>query len=220
MKINPKSVLKNVETLMLDMDGTLLDLAFDNYMWLEHIPRQFSLKKNISYEEAKKLLADKFMLAQGDLCWYSLDHWSDTLGMDILKMHYDASYKIKFLPKAQEFLERVCNQKFRVLLVTNSHRASLELKDANTGICNYFDEIHSSHDYGFAKENQKFWIALQKKIDFDPKNTLFVDDCSYVLRSAKRYGIEMLLKVTQPDSRFSEKNSSEFKGVKQVADIF
>ena len=33
-------------------------------------------------------------------------------------------------------------------------------------------------------------------------------------------GIGMLLKVTQPDSRFSEENTSEFKGVKQVADIF
>ena len=220
MKINPKSVLKNVETLMLDMDGTLLDLAYDNYMWLEHIPRQFSLKNNISYEEAKNFLTNKFMLAQGDLCWYSLDHWSDVLEMDIIQMHYDASIKIKFLPKAKEFLERIGGKGFRIFLVTNAHRSLLELKDATTGVCNYFDEVHSSHDFGFAKENQNFWIALQKIIGFNPETTLFVDDSSYVLRSAKKYGIGMLLKVTQPDSRFSEENNSEFKGVKQVADIF
>ena len=103
--------------------------------------------------------------------------------------------------------------------MTNSHRETLNLKDAVTGLGDYFDGMHSSHDYGHAKESQHFWGALQDDVGFNLKTTLFVDDSSYVLRSAAKYGIEMLLKVTQPDTRVVEKNSSEFEGVKRVAEI-
>ncbi|HBT55971.1 MAG TPA: haloacid dehalogenase, partial [Pseudomonas sp.] len=27
-----------IDTVLLDMDGTLLDLHFDNHFWLEHMP--------------------------------------------------------------------------------------------------------------------------------------------------------------------------------------
>jgi putative hydrolase of the HAD superfamily len=216
---SPQSPLENVETLMLDMDGTLLDLAYDNYMWLEHIPRCYAIENNMPHEDARQLLADKFALAQGNLRWYCLDHWSEDLGIDVVQLHHDASNKIEFLPGALEFLKHVCGEKLHVLLVTNSHRETLNLKDAVTGLCDYFDGIHSSHDYGHAKENQAYWKALQDEVGFDPTTTLFVDDSSYVLRSAQKFGIESLLKVTQPDTRVAAKNSSEFSGIRSVADI-
>ncbi|HNG60363.1 MAG TPA: haloacid dehalogenase, partial [Cellvibrionaceae bacterium] len=33
-----------IDTLLLDMDGTLLDLHYDNYFWLEYLPRAFAAK--------------------------------------------------------------------------------------------------------------------------------------------------------------------------------
>jgi HAD superfamily hydrolase (TIGR01509 family) len=219
MKMDPQSALQNTKTLMLDMDGTLLDLAYDNYMWREHIPGCYAVENDMPHEDARQLLADKFALAQGDLRWYCLDHWSEHLGMDVVQLHHDASDRIGYLPGALEFLRHVCEQKMRVLLVTNSHRETLKLKDAVTGLGDYFDGIHSSHDYGYAKESQAFWNALQDDVGFDSSTTLFVDDSSYVLRSASKYGLEMLLKVTQPDTRIPEKNASEFRGVKGVADL-
>ncbi len=204
---------------MLDMDGTVLDLAYDNYMWLEHIPRRYAIENDMPHEDARTLLASKFALAQGDLRWYCLDHWSDHLGMDVVQLHHDVSHRIGYLPGALEFLRHVCDQEMQVLLVTNSHRETLELKDAVTGLGDYFDGIHSSHDYGYAKESQEFWDALQEDVRFDSKTTLFVDDNSYVLRSAHEFGIEMLLKVTQPDTRVAEENASEFHGIRRVADM-
>jgi HAD superfamily hydrolase (TIGR01509 family) len=219
MNILPESALDKVETLMLDMDGTLLDLAYDNYMWQEHIPRHYAIENDMLHDDAKQLLADKFALAQGDLRWYCLDHWSEHLGIDVVQLHHDASHRIGYLPGALKFLKRVCGEKLRVLLVTNSHRETLNLKDAVTGLCEHFDGIHSSHDYGHAKESQKFWSALQEDVGFESKSTLFVDDSSYVLRSAHQFGIGHLLKVTQPDTRKAAKNTSEFSGVQRVAEI-
>lgn len=219
MNMNPKSAFRQTKTLMLDMDGTLLDLAYDNYMWMEHIPRHYAIDNGITHEDACNILKSKFVHARGDLRWYCLDHWSEDLGLDIIKLHHDNSHRIGFLPGALEFLQHVHELDMRVLMVTNSHRGTLQLKDAITGLGDYFDGVHSSHDYGFAKENQAFWSALQDDVGFECDSTLFIDDSPYVLRSAQTYGIGSLLKITQPDTRMPPKNPKEFHGIKGVAEL-
>ena len=204
---------------MLDMDGTLLDLAFDNYMWKELVPRRYAVENDMSFEDALELLMSKYEAVQGDLDWYCLDHWCDRLKIDVVQLHHDVSHRIGYLPGALEFLRSVHKQDVRVLLVTNSHPDTLALKDAMTGLGDYFDGLHSSHDYGHAKESQSFWNALQEDVGFDRETTLFVDDSQPVLRSAHEYGIKMLVTVTHPDTSEPEKEGSEFRGVKRVADM-
>lgn len=204
---------------MLDMDGTLLDLAFDNYLWKELVPRRYAVANGLSYEAAHALLTSKYAAVQGDLEWYCLDHWCDRLQMDVVQLHHDMSHRIGYLPGALEFLRRVRKQKVRVLLVTNAHPDTLALKDAMTGLGDYFDGLYSSHDYGHAKESQKFWNALQEDVGFDRHSTLFVDDSLPVLRSAREFGIGMLVSVTLPDTTEPLRSSSEFRGVQGVADL-
>lgn len=204
---------------MLDMDGTLLDLAFDNYLWKELVPRRYAVENDMSFAEARALLMSKYAAVQGDLEWYCLDHWCDRLKIDVVQLHHDMSHRIGYLPGALEFLRRVQEQNLRVLLVTNAHPDTLALKDAMTGLGDYFHGLYSSHDYGHAKESQKFWNALQEDVGFDRDSTLFVDDSLPVLRSAQEYGIEMLVSVTLPDTTEPARASSEFRGVQRVADL-
>ena len=219
MNLDPQSALQQSATLMLDMDGTLLDLAFDNYMWQELVPRRYAAQNNMPYDDARELLLAKYRAVQGDLEWYCLDHWCDRLGIDVMQLHHDASHRIGYLPGALQFLRKVHELDIRVLLVTNADPDTLALKDAMTGLGDYFDGLHSSHDYGFAKESQNFWNALQEDVGFDPETTLFVDDSLPVLRSARDYGVGMLLTVTLPDTAKPLKRDSEFRGVQRVADM-
>ena len=219
MNLDPQSALQQSATLMLDMDGTLLDLAFDNYMWKELVPRRYALQNDMPYDDARELLMAKYEAVQGDLEWYCLDHWCDRLGIDVMQLHHDASHRIGYLPGALQFLRDVHELDLRVLLVTNAHPDTLALKDAMTGLGDFFDGLHSSHDYGFAKESQNFWNALQKDVGFDCETTLFVDDSVSVLRSARDYGVGMLLTVTLPDTSKPLKRDSEFRGVERVADM-
>ncbi len=219
MKLDPQLALQESSTLMLDMDGTLLDLAFDNYMWKELVPRRYALDNQMLLEEARELLMAKYRAAQGGLDWYCLDHWCDSLQIDVMQLHHDASHRIGYLPGALEFLRDVQQRQIQVLLVTNSHPDTLALKDAVTGLGDYFDGIHCSHDYGHAKESQDFWSALQEEIGFDRETTLFVDDSLPVLRSADQYGIGMLVTVTRPDTTEAQIHDCEFPGVECVADM-
>jgi len=219
MKINPQTALGRCETLMLDMDGTILDLAFDNYIWKDLVPRRYAAANGMTFEAAREHLFGQYSAVQGDLEWYCLDHWNERLGIDVVKIHHDVTHRIGYLPGALDFLRAVHKQDVRVLLVTNSHPDTLELKNEKLGFSTFFDGIHSSHTYGHAKEHQAFWHALQETEGFDPETTVFVDDTVPVLRSAAEYGIRMPIAITNPDTSEPQRENGEFAGVKGVGEL-
>jgi putative hydrolase of the HAD superfamily len=118
-----------------------------------------------------------------------------------------------------KFLQHVQASNIRVLMVTNSHRDTLELKDDITGVASYFDGVYSSHDYGYAKEHQEFWHALQDEVGFDPETTMFVDDSQPVLQSAAVYGMAKLVEITQPDTSKPTRPDPKYPNVEAVADL-
>ena len=217
--MNPKSLLENCDTLMLDMDGTVLDLAFDNYVWLELMPQKYAEQTGISHDEAREFLYSQARSVQCKLDWYCVDHWGEKLGLDIMEIHRSVDDRIGYLPGARRFLETVSERNIRLLLVTNSHRDTLAIKSEVTGVADFFDHIYTSHDIGHAKEHQPFWQALQDAESFDPGRTLFIDDNISVLRSAQQFGVEMLLTVTRPDTSAPRRARSEFTGVEGVVDL-
>ncbi len=219
MKIDPKTALERCKTLMLDMDGTVLDLAFDNFMWLHHVPERFAAQNDMDPGEARERLYAKFREMQGRLEWYCLDHWSELLGLDIAGLHREQNHRISYLPGAKAFLESVRDHDVRVLLVTNSHVETLRIKDEVTGIAAHFDGIYSSHTFGVPKESQEFWRALERAERFDAATTLFVDDTPRVLDSAHKYGVAMLLGITHPDTTKSECDAGQYPGVSGLRDL-
>ena len=216
---DPKTMFTRCETLMLDMDGTVLDLAYDNYVWKELVPDHYAKATGISLDDARTRLYAKYDAIQGDIQWYCLDHWSERLGLDVLELHRGVNHRIGYLPRAKSFLEAVRETSVRVLLVTNSHPDTLSLKDEVTGLAGYFDAIYTSHQFGVAKERQAFWHALQEEEGFNAESTLFVDDNPAVLKSANTYGLDMLLEISQPDTSEPVRETSAYTGVMGIAEL-
>ena len=214
-----RNALSNCDTLMLDMDGTLLDLAFDNYLWMHIVPREFARQNDMSEEQAREQLYATMRKLQGSLDWYCLDYWSDQLGLDIATLHRDANHRIGYLPGAEEFLKQVSAMELRLLLVSNSHGTTLEIKNEVTEVKRFFDEIYLSHDLGHAKEEQPFWESLQDQENFDPQRTMFMDDNLSVLGSARDYGIRHLVAVARPETAGPAREMAGFKSVDRVADL-
>ena len=212
-------LLDNCDTLMLDMDGTLLDLAYDNFMWMEHIPAEYARNKEISEEAAREQLFETFKRLEGTLDWYCLDHWSDALDMDVVALHREQNKRIGFLPGAREFLETVSAHHVRVLMVTNSHQHTLDIKTEVTGIVEFFDDVYTSHALGHAKEDQPFWHVLQEVEEFDRLRTIFIDDNVSVLQSARDFGVGTLLHITRPDTRRPARHNEDFTGISGVAKL-
>ena len=189
-----------IDTVLLDMDGTLLDLHFDNHFWLQHVPMRYAQANGLELSVAKQELAQRYQSVEGTLDWYCVDHWTRELGLDIVLLKQEVDHLIAVHPHVLSFLETLQSAGKQRILVTNAHQKSLQLKLQKTRLGGYLDGVISSHDIGLPKENSEFWSKLQEHIRFEPSRTLFIDDSVSVLRSAQQYGIEFLLGISRPDS--------------------
>jgi HAD superfamily hydrolase (TIGR01509 family) len=209
----------SVRTILLDMDGTLLDLHFDNHFWLQHVPKRYAEKHGLGFAEAHQDLLGRYQRVAGTMQWYCVDYWSAELGLDIAELKQEIAHLIAVHPTVPEFLARATAVGKRVVLVTNAHHKSLTLKMARTGLAIHFDAIICAHDIGVPKEHPDFWAKLQSVEAFEPKTTLLIDDSLPVLRSARAYGIAHLLAVYQPDSMQPKKDVAEFLAIESFAQI-
>jgi len=210
---------QQIDTVLLDMDGTLLDLHFDNYFWMQHLPRVYAEREQISEEEASEHLNARFHAGRGTLAWYSLDHWTEQLGMDIPALKRELQHMVAVRPFALDFLKQLHASDRDVVLVTNAHRKTLDIKMDQVDITPWFDRIVVSHDLEAPKEDLGFWHRLQALHPFDPERTLLIDDTESVLDSADAYGIAHLLTLLQPDSRRQKRIDTRFPGIHHFDEI-
>jgi HAD superfamily hydrolase (TIGR01509 family) len=211
-----------IDTVLFDMDGTLLDLHYDNYFWLQHLPEQYALLKGCSVDEARERLKDKIRSQLGTLNFYCIDYWIDELEIDIVALKYEVQNRIQFLPHAEVLLTAINALPVQSLIVTNAHRKTLAVKDAAINISSYVDDVHASHDFGLPKEDPQFWELFSKKFSFDPARTVFVDDNEQVLASADQFGIRHLIMPLNPDSqRASQKmrQPERYTGIQSLAEL-
>jgi len=200
------------------MDGTLLDLHFDNYFWQTHIPSKYAKAHNMSLKEAQEYLNIETSKVSGKIEWYCLDYWTDKLDLPIVELKKEIKHKIALRPDTLPFLDALRHANKKVVLVTNAHPDSLSLKVERTELDKHIDLLISTHTYGVTKESQTLWTKLQADLNFDNDTTLFVDDSLTILDSAKKFGIKHLLSVANPDSKLPALSDVHLKGYPYITD--
>lgn len=208
-----------VDDVFLDMDGTLLDLHYDNYFWLEHLPQRFAEIKGGSADQVRDELHARYQSMRGTLDWYCLDYWQRDLEIDVVALKKEISDKIRFRPNAYEFLVWLQDSGKRIFLVSNAHRSSIELKFDYLQLHSLFDHVCSSHDYRSPKEHQDFWRLFREDIPFESERTVFIDDNTQVLDSAKEFGIGYLLSIEKPDLKKPEQSANGYQQIKDFKEV-
>ncbi|MEP1385093.1 MAG: GMP/IMP nucleotidase [Paraglaciecola sp.] len=204
---------KEINTVLLDMDGTLLDLHFDNHFWLEYVPIKLSKKRGVSIEDAKAFMVAEYEKVIGTLSWYCLDFWAEKLDLDIMEAKREINHLISMREDSIPFIDALKASGREVILVTNAHPDSLSLKVEHTQLDEHIDQLISTHEFGVTKESQELWQKLQAKLGFNPDTTLFVDDSLGILQAAKDFGIKHLLAVSNPDSKQPMREITNFPAV-------
>jgi putative hydrolase of the HAD superfamily len=203
----------DIQTVFLDMDGTLLDLHFDNHFWLEHLPVRLAEQRGATPQEISDYLNQRYTEMEGTLEWYCLDYWQNHLETDLVTLKHEIADRIQIRAHVERFLVSLHERGKRVVLLTNAHQKSVALKFGYVALEQYFDRIITSHSLGLPKEHGDFWQKLAEVEVYDPAHSLFIDDNLHVLRSAKAAGVKYLLAIREPDSRLPPKDTQEFVAV-------
>jgi putative hydrolase of the HAD superfamily len=208
-----------IDTVLLDMDGTLLDLRFDNWFWQEHVPAVWGAARGLSDADARRALEPRFTAMRGRLEWYCIDHWSRELGLDLPALKNGVREQVAWIPGAEAFLARLKALGKRRVLVTNAHPETLAIKDSHVDLVGHLDAVYSTHPFGAPKEDPAFWPRLAAAVAFDPARTLFVDDSLPVLQAAAGFGIGYLRAIRRPDSGHPPRDTGAFAGVDAIGDL-
>ena len=210
---HPKLDWRDITTVLLDMDGTLLDKHYDDYFWEHYLPQVYGAKNGVDLRQARNDLFARYRSVEKTLMWTDLGYWSEQLGLDIVGLKGELRHLIAVHPHVIEFLEFLRWQAKAVYLVTAANRDSLAIKMDTVGLSGYFRRLVCAEDIGCAKEDVRFWQELEGLLGFDRATTLFADDTVPVLQAAQHHGIGHLLHIARPSSRRGLRYCTEFRSV-------
>lgn len=212
--------LTNIDTLLLDMDGTLLDLRFDNHFWVEHLPLRYGDIHGLSPDAAMSHVESALTAAEGTMDWYSVHHWSAHFNVDIMTLKNEVRHLVKYREGSRQFLEQMARvDHLNVYIVTDAHPEVLELKHAITGLLDHVHAAYCSHDYGAPKRHAAFWENFAADASFDPRTTLMIDDSPHVLDQSRNAGIAHQLCVEHPDSGRPRDHDHDFPLINNLSDL-
>lgn len=217
--LHPAPDWRDIDTVLLDLDGTLLDQAYDNHIWRDLVPQRFAVANELDLHAAYAEIARRFAERSGTLDWYCIEYWSRTLGVDIAALHREVRSHVAWLPGAREFLARLRAAGKRTVLLTNSHPVALAVKHEETGVLDHLDAAATSHELGAPKEHAQFWSAARERFGYDPRRALFADDNSKMLEAARAAGVRWVYGVRHWDTKGSRREHVDHDAVDAVLDL-
>lgn len=205
-----------VDDVLLDMDGTLLDRHFDNFFFEEELPRRYAAIHRLSFEESRDRLMAMYRSVEGELAWTDLHYWTKRVGLDVVAMHKELDHMIAFLPGAEEFLRDLKSRGKRITVLTNAHQAGVSVKTAKTGLDRHVHRIVDAFEVGYLKMRSEYWPACRRLVGFDPRRSLYVDDDESCLDAARQFGITGIVHSAKSSSQLPPAPSASFASVEQL----
>jgi putative hydrolase of the HAD superfamily len=213
-EFTPQAVDWNqIDDVLLDMDGTLLDRHFDNFFFEEELPRRYAVKHALPFADARDRLMTMYRSVEGELAWTDLHYWTERVEIDVVAMHHELDHMIGFLPDAEAFLLALRRLGKRVTILTNAHRAGVDVKTAKTGLDRQVDRIVDAFEVGWLKMRSEYWPSCRRLVGFDPARALYIDDDEQCLAAAEQFGIGRLFQRSKSSSQAAAVPSARFSSI-------
>jgi len=165
--------------ISFDMDGTLVDAEFTDWVWGHGIPALYSKKTGLSFEEAKDFVVKEYLkVGEGTMEWYDIKYWFQVFQLEesweVLMERY--TDKIKIYPDVHPLLERL-RERHRMVLTSNAGREFIGMEMEATGLGKYFDRIFSAtSDFGEVKKTAAFYQRICQILEARPQEIVHVGD--------------------------------------------
>lgn len=167
------------QIISFDMDGTLVDPEYTDWVWLHGIPRLYAEKAHLPFEEAKHFVVGEYLkVGEGAIEWYDIKYWFDffKLGEDWRELMLQYADKINIYPDVDDVL-RWFKERFPVILTSNAGREFIDIEMEATGLGRYFERIFSAtSDFGQVKKTAGFYRRICEVLGVAPHEIIHVGD--------------------------------------------
>ncbi len=206
--------------ISFDMDGTLVDPEYTDWVWLHGIPRLYAEKTSIPFDEAKHFVVAEYLkVGEGAIEWYDIKYWFHFFKLekswkDLMLQYAD---KIKVYPDVDDVLGRL-KEKFPVILTSNAGREFIDIEMEVTGLGRYFNRIFSAtSDFGQVKKTAGFYRQICEVLGVHPHEIVHIGDhyefdylaprslgiCAFYLdRSGEKTGEFVISDLRELEERF------------------
>lgn len=167
------------KVISFDLDGTIVDAAYGNMVWLEGVPKAYAEKKGIPLEDAKKAVKEEYdSVGEAQLLWYDIDYWLDRFGLDVAVGPLLDSYAgyIRVLPYARDAICAL-REHYTLVIASNAARIFVDRELGHTGLGECFSRtISATSDFGMVKEQEEFYRRLCSILGVSPAEVVHVGD--------------------------------------------
>lgn len=205
----------STKVLLLDLDGTILDLYFDNHFWQQHLCQTFAAHNHIPLLKAQQHIGSLIATTAGTLPFYDVDYWSAVLKLDIIALKIQQQHLLSLHAGALLFLQTAQAAKMPCYLISNAHPRTLAFKLARVPLADFFVKTISAFAYHACKEQRAFWQRFLADCALNPADCAFFDDNLAAITQAQQARIGQVFAIDRPDSR-APANQRRIKGARHI----
>lgn len=210
-------VRKNkIKIISFDVDGTLVDLEYNDLVWFKEIPELVAQKKKISFEESVKLVQEEYIkLGEHNLNWYDIKYWISHFGLEISHEEILEKYEpqIKIFSDVIPVLKEL-QKDFTLISITAMPREFLVPKMKK--FKKYFQYTFSVLSDFKELKNSEIYLKICQILKVNPEQVLHIGDhWEFDYLAARKAGMKALFldRTNGKKGEFVINNLTEIKRV-------
>jgi HAD superfamily hydrolase (TIGR01549 family) len=197
-----------------DVEGTLTTRRFSQVIWEEAIPKLYSEKTGVSFEEAKvHVMREYAKVGDGREEWYDIRYWFNHFALtDYEHLLQSHKQEITLYPEASRVLKDL-GKNHKLIVSSNSSREFL--KHELEKLEKHFYKVYSTtSDFRQVKKTNRVYREICNLLGIKPSEMIHVGDLiEEDFNAPRKAGVFAyhLNRTTEKSNEFTVKDLKEFK---------